>query len=109
MNLAAVIDGHPDDALAFLSRGRPTTYGDLRDQVGRLRGGLVGLGIEPGDRVALLSANNWFFVVSYLAVLGVGAVAVPLNPSSPSAEISNELASVRPKALIAGAGAADGV
>jgi long-chain acyl-CoA synthetase len=54
-------------------------------------------------------ANNWFFVVSYLATLGVGAVAVPLNPSSPPAELFAELASVRPKVLIAGAAAANGV
>src|SRR3954451_17236597 len=102
MNLAAIIDGHPDADLAFLSRGKPTTYGDLRDQVGRLRGGLVGLGIEPGDRVAILSANNWFFVVSYLAVLGAGAVAVPLNPASPSAEIRNELTAIGARIAIVG-------
>ncbi|HUP84755.1 MAG TPA: long-chain fatty acid--CoA ligase [Acidimicrobiales bacterium] len=102
MNLAAIIDRHPDDALAFTSRGKPTTYGELRDQVARLRGGLIGIGIEPGDRVALLSANNGFFVVSYLAVLGVGAVAVPLNPSSPSAEIRNELIAIGARGAIVG-------
>jgi long-chain acyl-CoA synthetase len=102
MNLAAIIDGHPDDALAFISRGKRTTYGELRDQVAQLRGGLIGAGIEPGDRVALLSANNWFFAVSYLAVLGVGAVAVPLNPSSPSAEIRNELVAIGARVAIVG-------
>jgi long-chain acyl-CoA synthetase len=102
MNLAAIIEGHPDDALAFLSRGKPTTYGELRDQVGRLRGGLAALGIEPGDRVAILSANNWFFVVSYLAVLGAGAIAVPLNPASPSAEIRNELVAIGARVAIVG-------
>src|SRR4051794_20506476 len=109
MNLAAIIDGHPDDTLAFLSRGNPTTYGELRDQVGHLRGGLVGLGIEPGDRVAILSANNWFFVVSYLAVLGAGAVAVPLNPSSPSAEIRNELSAIGARVAIVGPSGRDAI
>ncbi|HVF33607.1 MAG TPA: AMP-binding protein [Acidimicrobiales bacterium] len=102
MNLAAMIEPHPDDAVAFIGRGRPTTYGELRDQVALLRGGLVRLGIEPGDRVALLSANNWFFTVSYLAVLGVGAVAVPLNPSSPSVEIRNELVAIGARVAIVG-------
>ena len=102
MNLAAIIEPHPDDAVAFIGRGKRTTYGDLRDQVGQLRGGLVRLGIEPGDRVALLSANNWFFTVSYLAVLGVGAVAVPLNPSSPSAEIRSELVAIGARMAIVG-------
>ncbi len=102
MNLATIIDGHPDDALAFISRGNRTTYGELRDQVAQLRGGLIRLGIEPGDRVALLSGNNWFFAVSYLAVLGVGAVAVPLNPSSPSAEIRTELVAIGARAVVVG-------
>jgi long-chain acyl-CoA synthetase len=54
-------------------------------------------------------ANNWFFVVSYLSVLGVGAIAVPVNPASPSAELEGELSAVRPSMLIAGAAAANGV
>lgn len=109
MNLAAIIDGHPDDAPALMSRGEITTYGTLRQQVGELRGGLVRLGVEPGDRVVIALANNWFFVTAYLAVLGVGAVAVPVNPSSPAAEMEKELASVRPTVFIAGAAAANAV
>ena len=83
MNLASIIDPHPDDAVAVISRGKSTTYGQLREQVANLRGGLVGLGLEPGDRIGIVAANNWYFVVSYLAVLGMGAVAVPINPTSP--------------------------
>jgi long-chain acyl-CoA synthetase len=101
-NLASIIEGHPDDAVALISRGRPTSYGDLRAQVAGLRGGLVGMGIEPGDRVAIVAANNWYFVVSFLAVLGVGAVAVPVNPASPVPEVQRELAAVGARAVIAG-------
>lgn len=102
VNLATVIDAHPDDAPALISRGKVTSYGELRRQVGELRHGLLGLGIEPGDRVAILSANNWFFVVDYLAVLGVGAVAVPLNPASPLAELTHQLAEVGARTAIVG-------
>ncbi len=42
--------------------------------------------------MAIVAANNWYFVAAYLAVLGVGAIAVPLNPQSPAAEIERELA-----------------
>ncbi|MCB1258551.1 MAG: AMP-binding protein, partial [Microthrixaceae bacterium] len=83
MNLASIIEDHPADDCALISRGKPTTYGSLRDQVTRLRSGLVKLGLEPGDRLAILSGNNRYFVVSYLAALGAGLVAVPLNPTSP--------------------------
>jgi long-chain acyl-CoA synthetase len=109
MNLAGVIEGHPSDAPALVSRGQVTTYGDLRSQVAELRGGLTRLGLQPGDRVALVLPNNWFFVTAYLAALGVGAVVVPLNPTSPPAELQAELAVVRPKVLIAGAAGATGV
>jgi long-chain acyl-CoA synthetase len=102
VNLASIIEGHPDDAVALVSRGRSTTYGELRSQVGALRGGLVGLGLEPGDRVGIIAANNWYFVVSYLAVVGAGFVAVPVNPSSPIPELTRELAEVGARVVIAG-------
>jgi len=102
MNLATILAPHPDDAVALISRGRRTTYRELRDQAGHLRGGLAGLGIEAGDRVAIVAANNWYFVVSYLAVLGIGAIAVPVNPASPVREVERELAAIGARALIAG-------
>ncbi|MCB0963545.1 MAG: AMP-binding protein [Acidimicrobiales bacterium] len=102
MNLATIIEAHPDDAPALISRGEVTTYATLRQQVAGLRGGLAGLGLDPGDRVAILCANNWYFVVSYLAVLGAGAVAVPLNPLSPAHELERELAAVGARAVLVG-------
>jgi long-chain acyl-CoA synthetase len=103
VNLASIIEGHADDGVALISRGRETTYGQLREQVGALRGGLAGLGLQPGDRVGIIAANDWYFVVSYLAVLGAGCVAVPVNPSSPVPEVTGELAAVGARAVIAGA------
>ncbi|MBA3655596.1 MAG: AMP-binding protein [Actinobacteria bacterium] len=102
MNLATIINDHPEDAVALVSRGQRTSYGELRRQVGELRGGLVRLGLEPGDRVAVVSANTWFFVVTYLAALGAGGVVVPLNPQSPAAELTEQLGLVRPKFLVVG-------
>jgi len=102
VNLASLIEPHPADAVAIISRGERTDYGTLREQVAAFRGGLVRLGLEPGDRVALLCANNWYFVVSYLAVLGAGLVAVPLNPASPNRELERELAAIGARALIVG-------
>src|SRR5215210_1895357 len=102
MNLASIIDDHPADAVALVSRGKVTTYGELRAQVAGFRGGLVGLGLRPGDRLALLCANNWYFVVSYLAGLSAGLVVVPLNPLSPARELQEELAVVGARAAVVG-------
>src|SRR5688500_5599373 len=96
-NLATIIDGHPDDAPALVSRGDVTTYAELLPPFGELRGGLTRLGVETGDRVAVASSNNWLFAVSYLAALGTGAVAVPVNPSSPPAELQGQLAAIEAK------------
>ncbi len=94
MNLASLLDQHPADRLALISRGRRTTFGELQDQVARLRAGLQHLGINPGDRVAIIANNNWYFVVSYLATLGIGAVAVPLNPQTPPLALAQEMTEV---------------
>jgi long-chain acyl-CoA synthetase len=100
VNLAHIIDPHPADHVAVISRGRATTYGALREQVAHVRGGLVKLGIGKGDRVALLCSNGRYFVDLYLACLGVGAVAVPLNPSSPAPEIEREVHTVGAKLVV---------
>ena len=100
MNLAAVFDRHADDEIALISRGKTTTYGQLGADAAGLRGGLIGLGLEPGDRVAIICGNNWYFVVSYLATLGAGLVGVPLNPTSPAIELENEIAAVGARAVI---------
>jgi long-chain acyl-CoA synthetase len=97
-----MIDGHAPDSVALISRNHETTYGELRDQVARLRGGLASRGVSLGDRVVVVCANGPYFVLSYLAVVGLGAIAVPLNPESPAAELEREIAEVTPVAAIVG-------
>jgi len=108
VNLATIIDPHPADAVALVARGRPMTYGELRHDVAALRGALASMGIGEGDRVAILATNGSHFVRGYLAVLGLGAVAVPLNPESPAAAHEREVAQVRAKAVLIGRGAGPG-
>jgi long-chain acyl-CoA synthetase len=107
VNLASAIDAHPADRPALVSQGETTTYGELRARVAGIRGGLVARGVAPGDRVAIVAANNPSFVAAYLGVLGVGGVAVPLNPLSPPPELGRELAIVGARlALVDDAGGA---
>ncbi len=100
MNLATIIDPHPADTVAIVSRGKETTYGQLRDQVAGFRGGLVELGLEPGDRVGIACGNNWYFAVSYLAALSAGLIAVPLNPTAPTPELQRQLATIGARAIV---------
>ena len=102
MNLAALFDRHPADDTALISRGKLTTYGELSSQAAAVRGGLRELGLVEGDRVAIVCGNNWYFVISYMAVIGAGLVAVPLNPTSPAIELEHQLATVEAAAVVFG-------
>jgi len=58
---------------------RPTTYLETQKLVHRLGGGLLNLGLNKGDRMALLSegCNSW--VIGELAILHAGGVNVPMS------------------------------
>jgi len=100
VNLARIADGHDPGGVAIINRSESTTYAELSDLVARARGGLAANGIGESDRVALVCSNGLPFVVAYLATLGVAAVAVPLNPASPAAELERQLSAVGAVAAI---------
>ncbi len=54
------------------------TYADLRRAVAAQSALLEAAGLDLGSRVALLGANSFFWVASYLAILRSGHTAVPL-------------------------------
>ena len=102
MNIAALIESHPADKPALIDALGQMTYGELREASAAFRGGLLSAGVEPGDRVALICGNTIQFVVAYLALVGGGMIAVPLNPLSPAPELERELRSVGAKGAIVG-------
>lgn len=110
MNLADVLLASaattPDAPALLLPDGTPTTYAELADQTARLGTLLLGAGVRPGDRVAVVSLNTPSFAAAYLAALHVGAVCVPLNPAVPPAALERELTDIDPTlTLAAGASA----
>lgn len=54
-------------------------YGEFSRRCGQLGRALVGLGIRPGDRVALLSYNCHRLLEAYYGVLEAGGILLPLN------------------------------
>ena len=55
------------------------TYAELQHQANRLSNALVSLRVKPGDRVAIIMPQRFETAVAYMAVLQMGAVAVPLS------------------------------
>lgn len=76
-------------ALSFY--GKDISYDDLNRTIDRLAWGLVGLGINKGDRVAIHMDNCPQFVIAYFASHRAGATVVPMNPMFKQAEIEHEL------------------
>ena len=67
------------ERLAIEAPDATLTYAELHARVERLAAGLHGLGIAPGEVVALLGLNSAAYVESLLALSHLGAVALPLN------------------------------
>ena len=98
--VASIIEGHDPGSVALWTDGSSLTYGELRDRIAGMRGALDRAGVGRGDTVAIAVANSPEFVVAYLATLGLGAVAVPLNPMSPAPELAAEIAVVTPRVAV---------
>src|SRR5436305_3378884 len=59
----------------------PVSTAELVDRVRRLWKGLAGIGVEPGDRVALMAENGPHWPTVDFATLTSGAVLVPIYPT----------------------------
>jgi benzoate-CoA ligase len=91
------------DNVAILHRDRRITYGGLEQSTARCRGALAGLGVEPGDRVALVMSDSPEMVISILAVMGLGAVVVPCSTMLPPEGLAYVLRDSGAKLVIASA------
>ena len=94
------------NAAAIAAPGRePLTYEALRDEVARLAGQLRALGVERGERVAIVLPDGPEMVVAFLAV-AICATVAPLNPAYREEEFRFYLDDLNAKALVTRAGEA---
>ena len=61
---------------------RELTFAEVAEVVDEIALGLVGLGMEPGDRVSLLANTRPEWTLSSLAISRAGAVVVPIYPTN---------------------------
>ncbi len=70
---------------------RDFTWSELAGEVRRMAGHLQSIGIQPGDKVAILSKNCAWWLMSDLAIWMAGGVSVPLYPTLAPDTISHIL------------------
>ncbi|MCH2278948.1 MAG: long-chain fatty acid--CoA ligase [Vicinamibacterales bacterium] len=73
---------------------------DLFEKVRDLSLGLSGLGIQAGDRIALVSESRPEWVIADLAILSAGAVTVPIYPTLPAEQMRTILADSKARFVI---------
>lgn len=74
-----------------LTVGGRLPYGKLDEYVNRLATALYQIGVRKGDRVAVMLPNSPQFVITFFAVVRLGAVVVNINPTYTSRELHYHL------------------
>ncbi len=80
---------------------RWTTYAELAQSVDACRGGLASLGVQPGDRVAVITNNRIAWAVTCYATYGLEAVLVPMYEAQLAREWEHILGDSGAKVAIA--------
>ena len=100
--LIAVAESHGDKEFVVQGEQR-LTFAEHNERVRVVAANLVRLGVEPGDRVALLSANNLEWVYTFWACAAAGAICVPLNAWWKADELAFGLEDSAARVLVADA------
>jgi len=90
---------YPDNP-AVIYEGKQISYENLNQFVEALAHHMQGVGVQKGDKVAIMLANCPEFVISYFAALRLGAVAVTLNVMSTSYELHHLIENCDAKVFI---------
>ena len=86
--------------LALICDEERLSYAEFDALVGQAAGGLRALGVEKGDRVAMVLGNSIEFVVVLFALARLGAVSVPLNIRHTLAENSHIIKDCAAKVVV---------
>jgi crotonobetaine/carnitine-CoA ligase len=76
------------------------TYADALDRIDRAASTLRSAGVGRGDRVLVTARNEPAYLLTWLALMDVGAVQVPVNPKSSRAELAGFVTQVAPRLIV---------
>jgi len=92
------------DAVAMKDEKGSCSYAELVERVAATAAGLVLLGVEPADRVALWLPNSTDFLVTALGCMWLGAPFVPLAMDDPPARLARAVEDCDPAVIIVPSG-----
>ncbi len=107
MNLAHIIERNVrriPHRFSVLSETTSYTWEGYNRQINKMANALRKQGVSKGDRVAICLPNSPEYLVSYFAIVKLGAIAVPFNVMFKSTEITYIINNAEPKVFIALAG-----
>ena len=91
----------PDnEAIIDSMTGRRITFAELDSDVRKLANALIGLGLEKGDRVGILSMNSIEYCTLYFACGRAGLIAQPMNWRLSSPELKKIVDNGKPRVFI---------
>ena len=107
--LLAQADETPDALWIRMVDGDGLTFAEAAMDARRVAGWLAGLGVAPGERVAVMAANSLDFVRAWMGLGMLGAVAVLLNTELCGPFLAHQLAQSDATLVIVDAALADTV
>ena len=88
------------ERVAYVSVGSSLTYGALARKAEAFAAWLQGVGIAPGERVAIMLPNTFQYPVALFGTLKAGAVVVNVNPLYTPRELAHQLKDSGAKAIV---------
>jgi long-chain acyl-CoA synthetase len=88
------------DKTAIIFHDQHTSYREFDERANQVANGLIQLGIEPGDRVALYIHNLPIFMEAYYGIVRAGASVIPLNVLYKAGEVEYILQDSGAKAIL---------
>jgi acyl-CoA synthetase (AMP-forming)/AMP-acid ligase II len=90
--------------VAIRFRDTALSYGDLLASTEQAMRAFAELGIEPGEKVPMLSHNHLHMLVAYFALTGIGAIPAPLNYRLAADDLRHAMTAAHARFVLLGSG-----
>ncbi|MCY3414841.1 MAG: long-chain fatty acid--CoA ligase [Candidatus Heimdallarchaeota archaeon] len=94
------VEQETNDTMLIFPIGKSMSYAEVMQEVERMAAHFKHLGLEKGDRIAILTPNTPHYIVTFFAVLSIGCIIVQANPLYTEHELTLQLKNSGARAII---------